>query len=76
MNVTIEQAVECTTWKTCRVCKEEKKTVFFSKRGKGFKTICKECDAKAYLTTKAKIVPTIEAHKASLFNRIIAWIKS
>ena len=70
MNVTLEQAVNCTTWKTCTKCNEERKTVFFSKG----KAQCKYCDALAYRNRKPKAITT-EEH-IGWFKKTIKWILS
>ena len=76
--ITIEQAINCTTWKTCTKCGDEKKEVFFSiSRGKR-KAQCKECDAKAYRAKKEKKLEQAQVKEMSqsLANRIIKWIFS
>ena len=74
MKLTIQEVIDCTTWKTCSVCNEEKKTVMFSKRGKnGFKGWCKACDHNKYLLRKQSR-PTVTEEKKSLIQRLYSWI--
>lgn len=76
--VTIKDALECTEWKTCSKCDEEKKLVMFSRMGKGYRPSCKFCDSKAYYAKKEKKTEQVQVKEMpqSLASKIIKWIFS
>ena len=76
--VTIEEVLNCTEWKTCTKCGDEKKLVMFSRSGEGYRPSCKQCDAKAYQARKANKIEQVQVKAMSklLASRIIKWIFS
>jgi hypothetical protein len=74
MRVTIEDVLNCTKWKTCSKCGDEKKLVMFSRMGEGYRPSCKDCDSKGYYRRKAKKALLVEQPKISLLKRVLSWV--